>query len=69
MKNPENPMCDYQEMLHKGFDAIPYIIWPKDLIDIVIAGIKERKALDIAVYLRSGSMKIECTELISKPQP
>ena len=65
MKNPESPMCDYQEMLQVGFDkeAVPYVVWPKALIDMVVEGIKERKNMDIVVHLKDGKMKIEHNNL------
>jgi hypothetical protein len=71
MNNPDNPMCDYQEMLQAGWspEAVPYIVWPKELIDTVITGIKERRNVDIAVRLRDGKMNIESESIDSKPQP
>lgn len=54
-----NPMCEYKEMIAVGLDQQPYIVWPQQLISLVIDGIKHKKNLDINVVLRDGSMKIE----------
>jgi hypothetical protein len=61
MNTPISPMCDYQEMLRMGWgaDAVPYVVWPQELIDMVIGGIKERKNMDIVVHLKDGKMEIE----------
>lgn len=58
-QEPISPMCDAKEMIKAGWSgSIPYIIWPQELIDMVIDGIKKRENIDIHVCLREGFMSI-----------
>jgi hypothetical protein len=47
-------------MIHEGYvKGIPYVIWPKEVIDIIIHEIRERKNSKLIIEFNDGKIKYE----------
>jgi hypothetical protein len=54
------PQQDYENMIHEGYvKGIPYVIWPKEVIDIIIHEIRERKNSKLIIEFNDGKIKYE----------